>query len=142
MRHRKTTGKLGRTTSHRRCLIANQLKALIENERIVTTVPKAKVLKQYADKMITLAKKNTLSTRRKAIGELMVRFNAMNSKEKRAAREGDTSALNGDRLTIRKLFDVLGPRFSSRNGGYTRIVRGKQRVGDNAQTCIIEYLPN
>lgn len=140
MRHKKDTCKLSRTSSHRRCMFANMLKSLIESERIETTVPKAKALRRYADQMITLAKKNTLATRRRAISELMIRFNTLTSKEARAAKKGDTSAYNTDREVIEKLFSVLGPRFATRNGGYTRIVKGQHRVGDNAQMCIIEYL--
>lgn len=139
MRHRKQTCKLNRTTSHRRCLFANMLKSLITHESIVTTVPKAKALRRYADQMITLAKKNTLSARRQAIGELMIRFNPLTPKEQRAAKEGDTSAYNDDRLVIGKLFELAG-RFAERQGGYTRIVKQNHRVGDNAQTCVIEYL--
>ncbi|CAF23158.1 50S ribosomal protein L17 [Candidatus Protochlamydia amoebophila] len=140
MRHLNQTCKLNRTTSHRRCMFANMLKSLISNERIETTVPKAKALRRYADRMITLAKKNTLSARRQAIAELMIRFNPLTPKEQRAAKEGNTQAYNDDRLVIGKLFDVLGTRFATRQGGYTRIVKQGHRVGDNAQTCIIEYL--
>lgn len=140
MRHLKDRRKLGRTTSHRRCLMANMLKALIMNGRIETTVPKAKLLRRYADKMITLAKKNTLASRRRAISAMMIRYNKLNPKEARAAREGDTSAYNDDRKVMGKLFDMLGPRFVERKGGYTRIIKNRQRVGDNAQTCFIEYI--
>ncbi len=90
--------------------------------------------------MVTLAKKNTLAARRQAIGEMMIRFNPLTEKEARAAREGDTSAYNTDRRVIDKLFSTIGVRFASRNGGYTRIIKSRRRVGDNAQTCIIEYL--
>lgn len=140
MRHRKQTCKLNRTTSHRRCMFANMLKSLIFNESIQTTVPKAKALRRYADQMITLAKKNTLTARRQAIAELMIRFNTLTPKEQRNAKQGDTSAYNDDRFVIGKLFDVLGKRFEHRNGGYTRIIKQGHRVGDNAQTCIIQYL--
>ena len=140
MRHRKRSLKLGRTTSHNRCMIANMLKSLISEERIVTTVAKAKELRRHADRMITLAKKDTLASRRHAIGKLMVRFNALTSKEARQAKEGDTSSFNGDRQVVSKLFDTLGPRFETREGGYTRIIRGANRVGDNAPTCVLEYL--
>ncbi len=140
MRHLKNTCKLNRTSSHRRCMFANMLKSLIQNERIQTTLAKAKALRRYADKMITLAKKNTLSSRRQAIGEMMITFNSLSDKEERAARQGDISSYNDDRQVINKLFTVLGPRFASRQGGYTRVVRHKRRIGDNAQTCIIEYL--
>lgn len=139
MRHLKKTCKLGRNSSHRRCLFANMLKSLISNEQITTTVAKAKALRSYADKMITLAKKDTLASRRQAIAELMIRFNPLTPKEARAAREGDTSAYNDDRMVITKLFE-LGKRFASRAGGYTRIIKGQHRIGDNAQLCVIEYL--
>lgn len=142
MRHRKDTCKLNRTTSHRRCMFANMLKALIDNEQIVTTVAKAKALRRHADRMITLAKKNTLAARRQAISAMMIRFNPLSDKEERAARSGDTEAYNTDRRVIQKLFGDLGGRFGSRNGGYTRIIKSGRRVGDNAQTCVIEFLEN
>lgn len=140
MRHLKDTCKLNRTSSHRRCMFANMLKSLISNGRIETTVPKAKALRRYADRMVTLAKKNTLASRREAIGQMMITFNQLTSKEQREARNGDTSSYNTDRIVIDKLFQVLGTRFATRNGGYTRIIKSRRRIGDNAQTCIIEYL--
>lgn len=140
MRHLNDTCKLNRTSSHRRCMFANMLKSLIENERIETTVPKAKALRRYADRMVTLAKKNTLASRREAISQMMIRYNTLTDKEARAARGGDTGSYNTDRVVIDKLFSQLGTRFAARNGGYTRIIKSRRRVGDNAQTCIIEYL--
>lgn len=141
MRHRKKSCKLGRTTSHRRCLFANMLKSLIQHERIVTTPAKAKELRRFADKIVTLAKNDSLANRRLAIGKLMIRFNALTPKEARAAKEGNTESYNGDRKIIQKLFDILGPRFATREGGYTRIIRMQEkRVGDNAEQCVIEYL--
>lgn len=141
MRHLKDTCKLSRTSSHRRCMFANMLKSLIEHGRIETTVAKAKALRRYADKMVTLAKKNTLATRRRASSEMMISYNTLTSKEARAAKAGDKSSYNGDRQVIDILFGQLGPRFAARTGGYTRIIKNKRRVGDNAQTCFIEYLP-
>lgn len=142
MRHRKDTFKLGRNAGHRRGLVANMLKALIEHERIVTTEAKAKRLKRYADKMVTLAKKDTLASRRKAIGELMIRYNSLTPKEARAAKKGDTSAYNADRKVVSKLFGTLGPRFATRPGGYTRVIRtASTRRGDASAKCILEYLP-
>lgn len=140
MRHLNNTCKLNRTSSHRRCMFANMLKSLIRYGRIETTVPKAKALRRYADRMVTLAKKNTLAARRQAIAQLMIRFNPLTDKEERAARQGDKSAYNDDRLIIDNLFGLLGKRFATRNGGYTRIIKGQRRVGDNGQNCIIEYL--
>jgi large subunit ribosomal protein L17 len=121
-------------------MFANMLKSLIENERIETTVPKAKALRRYADRMVTLAKKNTLASRREAISQMMIRYNTLTDKEARAARGGDKDSYNTDRIVIDKLFSQLGTRFASRNGGYTRIIKSRRRVGDNAQTCVIEYL--
>lgn len=140
MRHKNKTFKLGRTSSHKRCMMANMLKSLIYHGRLTTTVTKAKHLRSYADKMITLAKKNTLASRRQVMGELMVRYNSLSPKEARKAREGDKSAYNVDRQVVDILFDDLRERFADRQGGYTRIIKGGQRVGDNAQTCIVEYL--
>lgn len=140
MRHRKDTHKLGRTTSHQRALFANMLKSLILHERMVTTTAKAKHLRRYADQMITLAKKGTLASRREVIAQLMITFNPLTSKEARLAKEGKEDAYNDDRKVVRKLFSTLGPRFEARAGGYTRIVKGNRRVGDGAETCLIEYL--
>ena len=142
MRHQKRSAKLSRTTSHRRCLFANMLKALIFHEKIVTTVPKAKELRRFADQMVSLAKQTTLASRRRAIGELMIRYNSLTAKQRREAKGGDTSSYNVDRKVIDKLFDVLGPRFLSREGGYTRITRlALSRAGDAGTQCYLEYLP-
>jgi ribosomal protein L17 len=140
MRHGKKTFKIGRTASHRRCMIANMLKALIEHGRIETTVVKAKELRRHADKMITLAKKNTLASKRQASARMMISYNPLTSKEARAAKKGDTSAYNTDRRIIGTLFGELSQRFASRNGGYTRIIKKENRVGDAAPICIIEYI--
>ena len=121
-------------------MFANMLKSLIVNERIETTVAKAKALRRHADRMITLAKKNTLASRRSAISEMMIRYNPLTPKQERSARKGETHFYNDDRTVIDKLFGQLGTRFATRNGGYTRIIRSNRRIGDNAQTCIIEYL--
>jgi large subunit ribosomal protein L17 len=140
MRHRKKTGKLGRNGSHRRALFANMLKSLVTNGRIETTIAKAKALKPYADKMVTLAKSNDLASRRRAIAAMMVRFNKLTPKEIRAAKEGNTSSYNDDRNVINKLFGEIGPRFAARQGGYTRIIKGGHRRGDATQMCFIEFL--
>jgi large subunit ribosomal protein L17 len=122
-------------------MFANMLKSLVASEKIVTTVPKAKELKRFADQLITLAKKNTLASRRQAIAWLMVRYNQLTPKEARLAKNGDTSAYNNDRNVIEKLFGTLAPRFSNRAGGYTRIMRlPEHRAGDNTQECILQYL--
>lgn len=142
MRHGKKTFKIGRTSSHRRCMIANMLKSLIEHGRIETTVTKAKELRRHADRMITLAKENSLASRRRAIADLMITYNRLTPKDKKVAKSGKTADVyNTDRMVIGKLFGELSARFTARKGGYTRIVRIGERAGDNAPTCVIEYLP-
>ncbi len=142
MRHGKHTFKVGRTGSHNRCIIANMLKSLIEHGRIETTVTKAKELRRHAERLITLAKKNTLATRRLAIARMMIRFNTLTPKEAREVKnDNNTQSYNGDRVVVGKLFTELSARFSNRNGGYTRIIRKGQRIGDNASMCFIEFLP-
>ena len=116
MRHKVAGYKLGRTTSHRRSLLRNLATSLILEERIETTVPKAKALRPIVEKMITLGKKGTLPARRQAISYLM------------------TSA------AVDKLFDTVGPRFGDREGGYTRIVRTTWQKGDGAEKAFIELL--
>jgi large subunit ribosomal protein L17 len=116
------------------------LKALIEHGRIETTERKAKELRRHADRMITLAKANTLHSRRRAIAELMVSFNMLTSKEARAAKAGKQEAYNSDRTVVGKLFGELATRFADRQGGYTRIIKKNARIGDNAPICFIEFL--
>lgn len=140
MRHLNRRSKLGKTTSHRRCMIANMLKSLVENERIETTLNKGKEIKRFADKLITLAKKNTLSAKRLAKSKLMIRYNPLTSKEQKQVKNKDFSAYNTDRKVINKLFTELKDRYSERNGGYTRLIKKDFRVGDGSKTCIIEYI--
>jgi large subunit ribosomal protein L17 len=121
-------------------MLANMLKSLIENERIATTVVKAKELRRRADRMITLAKRNTLASKRAAISEMKIAYNPLSTKEARKAKGGDKSSYSRDRLVLDKLFGELRARFEARNGGYTRIIRLGDRIGDNAPTCYIEYL--
>lgn len=116
MRHSMANRKLGRTSSHRKALFRNQLASLIEHERIVTTLIKAKELRPIAEKIVTLGKKGTLHARRNA-GKLLA----------------------SDAL-LRKLFDDLAPRFADRPGGYTRIVKLGSRRGDNAEMAILEFV--
>lgn len=140
MRHAKHTFKVGRTGAHRRAMIANMLKSLIENERICTTVVKAKELRRHADKIITLAKDDSLASRRSAIAALRIEYNSLTPKQARAVKKGDKSSCTRDRHLIAKLFGPLKERFAERKGGYTRIIRKGDRVGDSAPTCYIEYL--
>src|SRR5205807_2112632 len=116
MRHGMTHRKLGRTSSHRLAMFRNQLASLIDKERIITTLPKAKELKPQIERLITLGRNDSVHNRRNA------------------ARQ-----INDDTL-VAKLFDTLGPRFSDRPGGYTRIVKLGPRRGDAAEMAIIELV--
>lgn len=120
--------KLGRRSDQRKALIRDLLTDLIINERITTTEAKAKELKKFADKMVTLGKKNDLSARRRAAQ--MIRFEAAEVDE-----NGKTT-----QNALQKLFDVIAPRFANRNGGYTRVLKLENRQGDNAPMAIIEFV--
>ena len=115
MRHGMVNRKLGRTTSHRLAMFRNQLASLIENERIVTTLPKAKELRPLIEKLVTLGKNDSVHARRNAA---------------RLVPENH----------VTKLFDTLGPRFSDRPGGYTRIIKLGPRRGDAAEMAILEFV--
>jgi large subunit ribosomal protein L17 len=117
MRHRVAGRKLGRTTSHRRAMLRNMAVSLIEHERIVTTVPKAKTVKPLVEKLVTLAKDRAQHNQRRAFAKLR------------------------SKAAVGKLFDVLGPRFQARRGGYCRILRlSKLRVGDAGERAIVEFV--
>jgi len=117
MRHRVKGNQLSRTSSHRNAMIRNMAVSLIEHERIVTTVPKAKNLRPVVEKLVTLAGESSVHRRRLAFARLR------------------------DRAAVAKLFAVLGPRFKARPGGYTRILKlAKPRLGDNGQRALIEFV--
>ena len=116
MRHKKGYRKLNRTSSHRQALLRNLASALIREEQIVTTLPKAKELRRYVEPLITLAKKPTMANRRLAFARLR------------------------DRAAVVKLFDDLGQRSLNRPGGYTRVLKFGYRDGDNAPMAIIELV--
>ena len=116
MRHGNSGRKLNRTASHRKAMFANMAASLIVHEQLVTTLPKAKELRPVFEKLITLGKKGGLHARRRAIAEIK------------------------DLAAVKKLFEVIGPRFKSRNGGYTRIVKAGFRYGDAAPVAVIELV--
>jgi large subunit ribosomal protein L17 len=116
MRHSKSGRKLGVTTTHRKAMFANMAVALIQHEQITTTLPKAKELRGFVERLITLGKGGTLANRRLAQSRLR------------------------DETMLKKLFDVLGPRYKDRNGGYTRVLKAGFRYGDNAPRAIIELV--
>ena len=116
MRHARGYRRLNRTQEHRKAMFANMAGSLIEHEQIKTTLPKAKELKRIADKLITLGKRGDLHARRQAAAQL-----------KQDAH-------------VAKLFEVLGPRYAERNGGYTRVLKAGFRYGDMAPMAIVELV--
>lgn len=117
MRHRKAGYKLGRTTKHRTAMTRNMAVSLIEHERIITTLTKAKAVKPFVEKLVTLGKESSQHNRRRAFGKLR------------------------DKEATAKLFDVLGPRFQARPGGYCRILKlAKRRLGDGGERAILEFV--
>ena len=118
MRHRKKTVKLGRTTSHRDAMLANQVCSLIEHNRIKTTLAKAKAVRPVAEKLVTLGKRGDLHARRLAAGKL------------------------GQKDAVKKLFAEIAPRAADRKGGYTRIIKLGPRQSDSAPMAYIEWVDN
>ncbi|MDQ0326943.1 large subunit ribosomal protein L17 [Rhodopseudomonas julia] len=116
MRHRKTGRKLNRTSSHRQAMFANMAAALIRHEQIVTTLPKAKELRPFVEKLVTLGKRGDLHARRIAMSRLR------------------------DEEMVKKLFETIGPRYGERNGGYTRVLKAGFRYGDSAPVGVIEFV--
>ena len=116
MRHRRAGWKLGRNTEHRRALLRNLVTSLIVEERIETTLTKAKAMRPHVEKMITLGKRGDVAARRQALAYLMTRE------------------------AVDKLFDKISPRYGDRNGGYLRIVRTGFQQGDGAEKAFIELL--
>jgi len=116
MRHGIARRKLGRTTSHRTAMFANMAASLIKHEQIVTTLPKAKELRPFVEKLVTLAKRGDLHARRIAISRV---------------RDVDQ---------VRKLFETIGPRYQGRAGGYIRVLKAGFRYGDNAPVAVIEFV--
>ena len=116
MRHRLGYKKLNRTSEHRKALIKNMLNNLIKYEQIITTLPKAKVLKPQADKIITLGKKKNLQNTRRLVSQLQ------------------------DKTNANKVIKTLSKRYEKRSGGYTRIVKAGFRYGDNAPLAVIEFV--
>src|SRR2546423_12629353 len=116
MRHGMVNRKLGRTSAHRNALFRNQLSSLIEHERIITTLPKAKELRPQIERLVTLGKNDSVHNRRRA-----------------------ERVVSEDSL-VKKLFDTLGPRFTERPGGYTRIIKLGPRRGDASEMAILEFI--
>lgn len=122
MKHRIKQRKLNRTSSHRKAMLANMAAALIKHEQIKTTVPKAKELKPYVEKIITLGKQ------------------AAANPEKSLAKRRQAIAIMRDKEQVKKVFDILAERYESRPGGYTRVLKAGYRYGDSAPVAIIELV--
>jgi large subunit ribosomal protein L17 len=116
MRHGKAGRKLNRTASHRKAMFANMAASLIEHEQIVTTLPKAKEIRPIVEKLVTLGKRGDLHARRQAIAQMR------------------------DVAMVKKLFEVLAPRYKDRHGGYTRVLKAGFRYGDSAPVAVIEFV--
>ena len=116
MNHGKVHRKFNRHSGHRKAMLANLAASLIKHEQIVTTLPKAKDLRPVVEKLVTLGKRGGLHARRQAISQMR------------------------DVAMVKKLFDVLGPRYKDRKGGYTRILKAGFRYGDNAPVAVIEFV--
>ena len=116
MRHKKTGRRFSRDSAHRQAMFSNMASSLIKHEQIVTTLAKAKDLRRVMDKYITLAKRGDLNSRRMAAARLR------------------------DEAMVKKLFDVLGPRYKDRNGGYARVLKAGFRYGDSAPRAVIELV--
>ena len=116
MYHGRAKRRFNRTAEHRKAMFANMCQALIKHEQIVTTLPKAKDLRPVVEKLVTLGKRGDLHARRQAISQIK------------------------DVALVKKLFDVLGPRYKARNGGYTRVLKAGFRYGDNAAMAVIEFV--
>ena len=116
MRHGNSGRKLNRTSSHRTAMFANMAASLIKHEQITTTLPKAKELAPIVDKIVTLGKRGNLHARRLAASRLR------------------------DESSVKKLFEVIGPRYAERSGGYTRVLKAGFRYGDNAPMAVIELV--
>jgi large subunit ribosomal protein L17 len=116
MRHAKTHRKFNRRSDHRKSMLANLALSLIKHEQITTTLPKAKDLRPIVEKLVTLGKRGDLHARRQAIAQIR------------------------DIGTVKKLFEVIGPRYKERNGGYTRVMKAGFRYGDSAPVAVIEFV--
>ena len=116
MRHGFRGRRFNRSAEHRKAMFMNMCQAIIKHEQIVTTLPKAKDLRPVVEKLVTLGKRGDLHARRQAIAQIK------------------------DVNLVRKLFDVLGPRYKERNGGYTRVLKAGFRYGDNAAMAVIEFV--
>ena len=116
MRHGRAHRKFNRTAEHRKAMFANMSAALITHEQVVTTLPKAKDLRPVVEKLVTLAKQGDLHARRRAVSQIR------------------------DLDAVKKLFEVIGPRYKGRNGGYIRVLKAGFRHGDNAAMAVIEFV--
>ncbi len=141
MRHRVYGRILGRRTNHRKAMFRNMAVALFTHGQITTTVPKAKALRPFVERLITMAKKGDLHSRRRAISALGGDKHMMTDEEGEGVVRNRFGELKKAPKIVKHLFDEIGPRFADREGGYTRIFRlGNNRLGDGADLCVIQLI--
>jgi large subunit ribosomal protein L17 len=137
MRHLNAHKKLGRTSSHRKSLLRNLATSLVLNERLITTLQKAKELRPFVERAVTLGKRGDLHARRLAAGYFHAGNQGWNANPKRLKHGSERTA---GIAALAKLFDVLAARYSERKGGYTRILKLGSRRGDGAELAVIEFV--
>jgi large subunit ribosomal protein L17 len=137
MRHLNAHRKLGRTSSHRKSLLRNLATSLVLNERLITTLQKAKELRPFVERAVTLGKRGDLHARRLAAGYFHAGNHGWNANPKRLKHGSERMA---GIAALAKLFDVLAARYSERKGGYTRILKLGSRRGDGAELAVIEFV--
>ncbi len=143
MRHRLFGRKLGRKTNHRKALFRNMAVALFTHGQITTTVPKAKALKPFVERLISAAKKADLHNRRRVIAALGGDKNMMVSEDAENVVRNRYGELTSAPKIVKHLFDNIAPKYQGRDGGYTRIIKlGTNRLGDGADLCVIQLVGN
>jgi len=140
MRHRVSGYKLGRTTSHRKAMWRNMAISLFTHGQITTTLPKAKSLKPFVEKLITVAKSGDLASRRRVIKALTDKVMVKNDSDEDVVRNRYGEVVKGPKV-VKKLFSEIAPAYSDRNGGYTRIIKlAKHRIGDGSDLCVLQLI--
>jgi large subunit ribosomal protein L17 len=140
MRHRVGGFKLGRDSEHRTSLLRNLATALFTHGQITTTIPKAKSVKPFVEKLITLARRGDLASRRRVLALLRDRIMVTHDDDDNVKRNKYGEVVSGPKV-VKKLFDEIGPKYKDREGGYTRIVKlAQHRIGDGGQLCVLQLV--
>jgi large subunit ribosomal protein L17 len=140
MRHKVAGYKLGRTTAHRRAMWKNMAVSLLTHGQITTTVPRAKSVQGFVEKLITLARKGDLASRRRVIQQIGDPYMITHDEDENITRNRYGEIVGGPRV-VKHLFEEIGPRYKDRDGGYTRVVRlGRSRLGDGGDLCVLQLV--